>query len=206
MSNEELLRRYQAGGGRLAASNAQGLAVPPTLKTAVVTCMDARIDVFALFGLALGEVHVLRNAGGVVTDDVVRSPSFHGGHLQTKYEVVYVIAPDRTLRRKEATRTLLGTIEFDIVALKRLPTAYKDENPYATQPSSTIRETYQARLAADVERQLIADPTLQAFQGLGVSRLEVTSDDRSAEETAIEGWACAFLRVVCEYRYRFDTP
>ena len=35
--------------------------------------MDSRIDVFALFGLKLGEVHVLRNAGGVVTDDVVRS-------------------------------------------------------------------------------------------------------------------------------------
>ena len=45
----------------------------PALKVAVVTCMDARINVFALFGLAEGDAHVLRNAGGVVTDDVVRS-------------------------------------------------------------------------------------------------------------------------------------
>ncbi|ALE73815.1 MULTISPECIES: carbonic anhydrase [unclassified Pseudonocardia] len=89
MSNEELLRRYQAGGGRLAASNAQGLAVPPTLKTAVVTCMDARIDVFALFGLALGEVHVLRNAGGVVTDDIVRSLAISQRKLDTR-DVVLV--------------------------------------------------------------------------------------------------------------------
>ena len=45
----------------------------PTRHTTVVTCMDARIDLFAALGLALGEVHVIRNAGGVVTDDVLRS-------------------------------------------------------------------------------------------------------------------------------------
>lgn len=73
MSNDELLRRYKAGGGRMAAAKALGLAVAPSLHTVVLTCMDSRIDVFALFGLELGEVHVLRNAGGVVTDDIVRS-------------------------------------------------------------------------------------------------------------------------------------
>ncbi|HEX6417928.1 MAG TPA: carbonic anhydrase [Acidimicrobiales bacterium] len=45
----------------------------PTRRAAVVTCMDARIDLFAALGLALGEVHVIRNAGGIVTDDVLRS-------------------------------------------------------------------------------------------------------------------------------------
>lgn len=84
VSNEELLRRYEAGGGRLAAANAEGLAVVPALQTAVLTCMDSRIDVFALFGLALGEVHVLRNAGGVVTDDVVRSLTISQRKLQTR--------------------------------------------------------------------------------------------------------------------------
>ncbi len=84
MSNEELLRRYEAGGGHLAAVNAEGLAVPPSLATAVVTCMDSRIDVFTLFGLKLGEVHVLRNAGGVVTDDVVRSLTISQRKLQTR--------------------------------------------------------------------------------------------------------------------------
>ncbi|SHL12189.1 carbonic anhydrase [Pseudonocardia thermophila] len=84
MSNEELLRRYEAGGGHLAAVNAAGLAVPPSLATAVVTCMDSRIDVFTLFGLDLGEVHVLRNAGGVVTDDVVRSLTISQRKLHTR--------------------------------------------------------------------------------------------------------------------------
>jgi carbonic anhydrase len=45
----------------------------PTRRTAVVTCMDARIDIFAVLGLHLGEAHVIRNAGGIVTDDVLRS-------------------------------------------------------------------------------------------------------------------------------------
>ncbi|HWE68189.1 MAG TPA: carbonic anhydrase [Acidimicrobiales bacterium] len=45
----------------------------PGRHLAVVTCMDARIDVFAALGLHLGEAHVIRNAGGRVTDDVLRS-------------------------------------------------------------------------------------------------------------------------------------
>lgn len=45
----------------------------PSLHLAVLTCMDARIDVFAALGLRLGEAHVIRNAGGRVTDDVLRS-------------------------------------------------------------------------------------------------------------------------------------
>ena len=40
---------------------------------AIVTCMDARLDVFSALGLRAGDAHVLRNAGGVVTDDVIRS-------------------------------------------------------------------------------------------------------------------------------------
>ncbi|WP_433505300.1 beta-class carbonic anhydrase [Pseudonocardia halophobica] len=84
MSYDELLTRYEAGGGRLAKANAEGLAVPPALHTAVVTCMDSRIDVFALFGLKLGEVHVLRNAGGVVTDDVIRSLTISQRKLHTR--------------------------------------------------------------------------------------------------------------------------
>ena len=84
MAIEELIRRYEAGGGHLAKANAEGLAVPPALHTAVLTCMDSRIDVFALFGLKLGEVHVLRNAGGVVTDDVIRSLTISQRKLQTR--------------------------------------------------------------------------------------------------------------------------
>lgn len=47
--------------------------VPPKSKAAVVTCMDARIETGRLLGLEEGDAHVIRNAGGVVTDDVLRS-------------------------------------------------------------------------------------------------------------------------------------
>ncbi len=56
-----------------ARKNDSRRAVEPSLRLAVVACMDSRIDLFGLLGLDVGEAHVLRNAGGVVTDDVIRS-------------------------------------------------------------------------------------------------------------------------------------
>lgn len=56
-----------------AAARANVASALPDRHLAVITCMDARIDVFAALGLHLGEAHVLRNAGGRVTDDVLRS-------------------------------------------------------------------------------------------------------------------------------------
>jgi len=50
-----------------------GTPLPPAKKTAVVACMDARIETGRLLGLEEGDAHVIRNAGGVVTDDVMRS-------------------------------------------------------------------------------------------------------------------------------------
>jgi len=84
VSAEHLLDRYKAGGGQRAASRAAGLSAPPLLRTTVVTCMDARIDVLTLFGLNVGAVHVLRNAGGVVTDDVIRSLAVSQRKLGTR--------------------------------------------------------------------------------------------------------------------------
>ena len=50
-----------------------GLALPPSKQIAIVACMDARLETGALLGLLEGEAHVIRNAGGGVTDDVIRS-------------------------------------------------------------------------------------------------------------------------------------
>jgi len=49
------------------------LPLPPAKKVAVVACMDARLNVYGALGLAEGDAHVIRNAGGVVTDDEIRS-------------------------------------------------------------------------------------------------------------------------------------
>ena len=62
-NNAEFARNFSKGD----------LPMPPGKGLAVVACMDARLNVYALLGLAEGQAHVIRNAGGVVSDDVLRS-------------------------------------------------------------------------------------------------------------------------------------
>ena len=66
-----------------------GLPGAPSLAVAIVACMDARLDVASALGLDLGDAHVIRNAGGVVTDDVVRSLCLSQRALGTR-EIVLV--------------------------------------------------------------------------------------------------------------------
>jgi carbonic anhydrase len=67
---DELLERAEEVARGFAPA---GSPARPATAVAIVACMDARIDVYRLFGLQEGDAHVIRNAGGVVTDDVVRS-------------------------------------------------------------------------------------------------------------------------------------
>lgn len=66
-----------------------GLAAPPRFQVAVVACMDARINVYGLLGLAEGDAHVIRNAGGAVTDDVIRSLAISQRLLGTR-EIILI--------------------------------------------------------------------------------------------------------------------
>jgi carbonic anhydrase len=59
-------------------------ALIPAKHVAIVTCMDSRIDNFRIFGLDSGEAHILRNAGGLVTEDVLRSLVLSQRLLQTR--------------------------------------------------------------------------------------------------------------------------
>jgi carbonic anhydrase len=85
-ATDDLLRNNEA----YAASFDKGdLPTPPAKKTAVVACMDARLDVHAILGLGIGEAHVIRNAGGVVTDDAIRSLAISQRLLGTE-EIVLI--------------------------------------------------------------------------------------------------------------------
>jgi carbonic anhydrase len=64
---------YLENNQRYAATFGGQLPLPPAGGVAVVACMDARLNVYAILGLQEGEAHVIRNAGGVVTDDEIRS-------------------------------------------------------------------------------------------------------------------------------------
>lgn len=59
--------------GYAAGYSGAGLSPQPVKKVAVVACMDARLDVHGALGLEPGDAHVIRNAGGIITDDVIRS-------------------------------------------------------------------------------------------------------------------------------------
>ncbi|HEU4600259.1 MAG TPA: carbonic anhydrase [Solirubrobacterales bacterium] len=83
---DELLENNRAFAAGLEERH---LDVEPRRHLAIVTCMDSRLDVFAALGLGDGEAHVLRNAGGVITDDVIRSLSISQRLLGTR-EVMLV--------------------------------------------------------------------------------------------------------------------
>src|SRR5437764_1292931 len=69
-STDDLLRNNE---GYAESFDKADLPLPPAKKLAVVACMDARLNVYGMLGLQEGDAHVIRNAGGVVTDDEIRS-------------------------------------------------------------------------------------------------------------------------------------
>jgi len=100
----------------------------PSRGVAVVACMDARLDVFALLGLRPGEAHVIRNAGGVVTDDEIRSLAISQRVLGSR-EIILIHHTD------------CGMLTFTDDAFKR---AIQDDTgikpPWATEAFSDLEE------------------------------------------------------------------
>jgi carbonic anhydrase len=82
---DQLFANSQQYEQRFAASN---LPTRPARRLAIVSCMDSRIDLFALLGLTSGEAHVIRNAGGIVTEDVLRSLTLSRWLLGTQHILV----------------------------------------------------------------------------------------------------------------------
>jgi carbonic anhydrase len=82
---DELLANNQ----RYAETFRGPLPMPPGKGVAVIACMDARLNVYAILGLAEGEAHVIRNAGGVVTDDEIRSLAISQRLLGTR-EIILI--------------------------------------------------------------------------------------------------------------------
>jgi carbonic anhydrase len=84
---EQMLATASARADELAAP---GLSPRPGRKVAVLSCMDTRIDLFAMLGIDRGDAHIIRNAGGLATDDAIRSLSVSQRLLGTT-EVVVVM-------------------------------------------------------------------------------------------------------------------
>ena len=124
-----------------ATFDAGDLQAPPQRKVLILTCMDARIEPLRVFGLQLGDAHVLRNAGGRVSDDVVRSLLVSSRLLGVEQVVVmqHTRCGMTTIGRRErellfadapeAARTLdlleiedhAATLAADVAALQQSP-------------------------------------------------------------------------------------
>jgi carbonic anhydrase len=85
-ATDELLKNAESYAARFDGGN---LPSAPARRVAIVACMDARLDLDALLGLRQGEAHVIRNAGGVITDDEIRSLSISQRRLGTE-EIILV--------------------------------------------------------------------------------------------------------------------
>jgi carbonic anhydrase len=81
--------QYLANNARYAQTFSGPLPLPPSAHVAVVACMDARLNVYSILGLQDGEAHVIRNAGGVVTDDQIRSLAISQRLLGTR-EIILI--------------------------------------------------------------------------------------------------------------------
>ena len=80
---------YLKNNEEYAKSFSGPLPLPPSKQVAVVACMDARLDVYRILGLGAGEAHVIRNAGGVITDDEIRSLAISQRLLGTR-EIILI--------------------------------------------------------------------------------------------------------------------
>jgi carbonic anhydrase len=90
MSDDNAQRMLDVAAERAGELAAPGLSPRPRRKVAVLSCMDTRIDLFPLLGIERGDAHIIRNAGGLATDDAIRSLSVSQRLLGTE-EVVVVM-------------------------------------------------------------------------------------------------------------------
>jgi len=106
------------------------LPLPPAKGVAVIACMDARLNVYGILGLNEGEAHVIRNAGGVVTDDEIRSLAISQRLLGTR-EIILIHHTD------------CGMLTFTDDAFKR-----------AIQDDTGIKPAWSAEAFADLEEDV----------------------------------------------------
>jgi carbonic anhydrase len=125
-ATDELL----ANNARYVEQFAGQLPSPPARGVAVIACMDARLNVYAILGLQEGEAHVIRNAGGVITDDEIRSLAISQRLLGTR-EIILI------------HHTECGMLTFTDDAFRR-----------AIQDDTGIKPTWAAEAFDDLEEDV----------------------------------------------------
>lgn len=133
---EELLNRNRSK----AMSHPYWVGPTPSMGVAMVLCMDARVDAHAAFGLTPGEAHLIRNAGGVVTDDVIRSLTISQHALGT-VEVMIVHHTDCGLARLEEDAFRQELADFAGYRPTWAVQAFKDPHDSVRESMRRVRQS-----------------------------------------------------------------
>lgn len=116
------------------------LSIKPKTKVAIVTCMDSRLHVAPALGLALGDAHILRNAGGRVTDDMIRSLVISQQQMGTR-EIVVLHHTDcgaQTFQNEEFQEHLKTELGVDVSDQDFLP--FQDVEESVREDMQLLRE------------------------------------------------------------------
>lgn len=125
------------------------LPIKPKTKVAIVTCMDSRLHVAQALGLALGDAHILRNAGGRVTDDMIRSLVISQQQMGTR-EIVVLHHTDcgaQTFKNEEFATFLNQELGVDVSGQDFLP--FTDVEESVREDVALLRQS--PLIPADVE-------------------------------------------------------
>ena len=137
---ENLAAILEANARYAAGDHTPHLPATPARRLVVVTCMDCRMNPYGVLGLVEGQAHVLRNAGGLVTDDILRSMIVSAGFLGTREAVVIMhtdcgmakaseeemrqklaLGPDDEPRRLGAFSSLEDTLAESVAKVRSCP-------------------------------------------------------------------------------------
>ena len=116
------------------------LSIKPKTKVAIVTCMDSRLHVAPALGLALGDAHILRNAGGRVTEDMIRSLVISQQQMGTR-EIVVLHHTDcgaQTFQNEEFQEHLKTELGVDVSGQDFLP--FQDIDESVREDMKLLRE------------------------------------------------------------------
>jgi carbonic anhydrase len=164
---------YLSNNAAYAESFGEQLPMPPSRQVAVVACMDARLDVYRILGLHEGEAHVIRNAGGVVTDDAIRSLTISQRLLGTR-EIILIHHTD------------CGMLTFTDDAVKRQIQDDTGIKPrFALEAFPDLDEDIRQSIARIRESPFIPNKNIRGFVfDVGTGRLNEVTESVDLRERA----------------------
>jgi len=155
---DEMLEAAREHAAELAAP---GLSPRPRRKVAVLACMDTRIDLFPMLGLGRGDAHIIRNAGGLVTGDAIRSLSASQRLLGTD-EIVVVMHEDCGLHGASEDEFTQALVADGVMPAWRLG-AFEDIDETLRQSLERLRSSPELP-ARDHIRGFVFDPESGALR------------------------------------------